>query len=145
MVGVSVGEDDLLDVLRLHLDLEEIHECRVIIAGIHDRQIVSREDVNVRRECINAPEEEESFKKWSRGIKDPRQRLPTRVPGLLLLLDFACVGHISSLVSILHPRPPTHKSVTTAVPTFLTPVQRCAEPSSASWLPWPVPSLERAQ
>ncbi len=85
-----MGEDNLLNVRQLKLEFGKVHECRVIIARIHDRQIVSREYVNVRRERIDTLEEEEFFQKWSRYIKDPRQRLPTRVLGALLLLD---VGH----------------------------------------------------
>jgi hypothetical protein len=106
MVRVSVGENNLLDVRRFELELEKVHERRVIIARIHYRQIVPQYHVNVGGKGLDAVEEKEFLKKWSCDIEDRRERLPAWVLGLPLLLDFAYIAHIHHLKVILHRNQP---------------------------------------
>ena len=52
---------------------------------------------SIEQKWIRRWEEEKLFEKWIRGVEHPREGLPARVLGLLLVLDFACAAHIRSL------------------------------------------------
>src|SRR3972149_3637991 len=96
-VAVAVGNDHFFNVRRLVPSPEEIDKRRVIVSGIHDREIRSLDDVNVRGKFVSG-QEENFFEKRIRPVKKTRQRQPTGMLRLPLVRGFPVLCHI-------HPAP----------------------------------------
>jgi hypothetical protein len=68
MVPVAMGQDDLLDIFGPEAEFEQVHEPGVIIAGVHDGEIIAFDYINIGGVFI-AEEVIEFFKKWVGRIK----------------------------------------------------------------------------
>jgi hypothetical protein len=88
MVPVAVGQNDFFDILRPKAEFKQVHKPGVIIAGVHDGEIIAFDYINVGRVII-AQEVIELFKKGVGRIKNFGQSQPARVLALFLLLRLA--------------------------------------------------------
>ena len=97
VVAVAVSKDHLFHVRWLVPSPEEIDKSQVIVSGIHDRENLPLDDVNVRGKIISG-QEENVFEQRIRRFKKTRQRLPTRILRFPLVRGFFIHCHI-------HPAP----------------------------------------